>query len=85
MHPSDECSDVGSLIAVLPVLFDAMPDEVRRKFLMKYSCRDAFPKDKVTEAKALVDKGMGLKRNGKILSSLQSGGQRARLHPSSGG
>jgi hypothetical protein len=30
------------------------------------SCRDAFPKDKVTEAKALVDKGMGLKRNGKI-------------------
>jgi hypothetical protein len=30
------------------------------------SCRDAFPKDKVTEAKALVEKGMGLKRNGKI-------------------
>jgi hypothetical protein len=30
------------------------------------SCRDAFPKDKVSDAKALVDKGMGLKRNGKI-------------------
>ncbi len=30
------------------------------------SCRDAFPKNKVTEAKALVEKGMGLKRNGKI-------------------
>jgi hypothetical protein len=24
------------------------------------SCRDAFPKDKVTEAKALVEKGMSL-------------------------
>jgi HD-GYP domain-containing protein (c-di-GMP phosphodiesterase class II) len=30
------------------------------------SCRDAFPKDKVNDAKALVDKGMGLKRSGKI-------------------
>ncbi len=30
------------------------------------SCRDAFPKDKVSDAKSLVDKGMGLKRNGKI-------------------
>ncbi len=30
------------------------------------SCRDAFPKDKVNDAKALVEKGMGLKRNGKI-------------------
>jgi hypothetical protein len=32
------------------------------------SCRDAFPKDKVNDAKALVDKGMGLKRSGKIVA-----------------
>jgi hypothetical protein len=32
------------------------------------SCRDAFLKDKVTEAKALVDKGMGLKYSGLLLS-----------------
>ena len=30
------------------------------------SCRDAFPKDKVNDAKALVEKGMSLKRSGKI-------------------
>jgi hypothetical protein len=29
-------------------------------------CRDAFLKDKVNNAKSLVEKGMGLKRNGKI-------------------
>jgi hypothetical protein len=30
------------------------------------SCSDAFSKDKVNDAKALVEKDMGLKRNGKI-------------------
>jgi hypothetical protein len=31
--------------------------------------RDAFPKDKVNDAQALVEKGMGLKRNGKMRPS----------------
>ncbi len=30
------------------------------------SCRDAFPKDKVNDAKVLVEKGIGLKRSNKI-------------------
>ncbi len=41
------------------------------------SCRGAFPKDKVNDAKALVEKGMDLKRNGKI-AAFRVG---ARVHP----
>jgi hypothetical protein len=49
------------------------------------SCRDAFLKDKVNNAKALVEKGMGLKRNGKKAAFRVVARGLGCIHPCPGG